>query len=235
MIRASLTALSLCTCLMAAPVFGASHDTNAPGGPIQGLDYDPRTGAFTEPPPPEGGWQAFADLLQKATPSVNTAIPLSPSQVTDHIAALIDAGHAQEALDLIQKREAARARSGAIGTDVQLEYQRGRALAALGQHGQAIAVWQKMTQEYPELPEPWNALAIEYARQGHLQQARDALDMALVSDPHFAPALENLGHVQMMLARESFDRARAARGQSGGAGTRAEPLPGDKHPAPAAQ
>ncbi|CAM5223286.1 hypothetical protein CDEF62S_04093 [Castellaniella defragrans] len=175
-----------------------------------GLIYDAKTGTFTEPVPPAGGWQAFANLLKKVTPSVNTSIPLSPAQVSAHIAHLIDSGNPQAAMKLIQERTQARAQSGEIGTDVQLEYQRGRALDALGEHDQAMAVWRQMTTDFPELPEPWNALAIEYARRGSLEQARDALDMALVSVPNFAPALENLGRVQMALAQESFQRARAA-------------------------
>lgn len=211
MIRVFLTVLTLCAGLAAGPAIGASHDTNASGAALQDLNFNPATGEFTRPDKPDGGWKAFADLLHKATPSVDTAVPLTPSQITDHIAALIDAGRAQDALDLIQKRETARAAAAPVGADVQLEYLKGRALAAAGQRDQAIGVWRKMTEDYPELPEPWNALAIEYASQGKLLMARDALNMALASDPSFAPALQNLGHVQMALAQESFARARAVK------------------------
>ncbi|KAB0609671.1 tetratricopeptide repeat protein [Castellaniella defragrans] len=207
MTRPFLPVLALCACLAAGPSIAASSGAGA--GPSS-LNYNPETGAFTEPLPPERGWQAFAELLKKAAPSVDTAIPLTPAQVAGHVAALIDAGRAAEALDIIGKQQAARDAAAVPGADVQLRYQQGRALAALGRHDEAMAVWRQMTTDYPELPEPWNALAIEYARRGQLQLARDALDMALVSDPSFAPALENLGHVQMRMAQESFDRARAA-------------------------
>lgn len=217
MIRSSFSVLAVCACLAAGPAFAASPDA---GTGLPSLNFNPDTGAFTEAPPPEHGWQAFADLLKQAAPSTDTAIPLTPEQVSGHVAALIDAGRADEALDIIGKQKAAREIQAALGVNVQLRYQEGRALAALGRHDEAMAVWRQMTTDYPELPEPWNALAIEYARQGRLQLARDALDMALVSDPSFAPALENLGHVQMRLAQESFARARAA---------------GDKIPAPGAQ
>lgn len=243
MIRFPFALVTLCSCLAAFPALAAAPAA-APHTPsATGLIYDAQTGTFTEPPAPDGGWQAFADLLKKATPSANTAIPLTPSQVTDHIAALINAGKPQAALTLIQERTEARRKSGAIGTDVQLEYQRGRALDALGKHDQAMGIWQQMTTDFPELPEPWNALAIEYARRGQLEQAQDALHMALVSVPNFAPALENLGRVQMALAQESFARARAA----GAAGTTVQPTPppaaktapahdqGDRSPRPAAQ
>src|SRR5690606_8315896 len=244
--------LALSACLAAGPAFAASTGAGTDTG-LPSLNYDPATGEFTEAPPPERGWQAFADLLKKAEPSVNTAIPLTPAQIAEHVAALIDAGRAAEALDITAKQQAARdetatpgpdvqlpyqqgrARAALIdagradealdiiakqqaardeiatpGTDVQLRYQQGRALVALGRHDDAMAVWRQMTTDYPELPEPWNALAIEYARRGQLRLARDSLDMALVSDPSFAAALENLGHVQMRLAQASFARARAA-------------------------
>ncbi|CAM5788255.1 hypothetical protein CCAE64S_02142 [Castellaniella caeni] len=219
MIRVFLTVITLCAGLAAGPALGAPPDANASAAAVQDLDFNANTGEFTLPTEPDGGWKAFADLLEKATPAVNTAIPLTASQVTDHIAALIDGKRAQEALKIIHERETARADAGTIGTDVQLQYQKGRALDALGEHAQAAALWQDMTENYPELPEPWNALAIEYARQGRLLMARNALNMALASDPAFAPALENLGHVQMALAQESFAKARAAQGGTPTAGS----------------
>lgn len=230
MIRVFLTVITLCAGLAAGPALGASPDANASAAAVQDLDFNAKTGEFTLPAEPDGGWKAFADLLEKATPSVNTAIPLTASQVTDHIAALIDAKHAQEALKIIHERETARADAGTIGTDVQLQYQKGRALDALGEHAQAAALWQDMTENYPELPEPWNALAIEYARQGRLLMARNALNMALASDPAFAPALENLGHVQMALAQESFAKARAVQGDKPVAGAPAAPASSQRTP-----
>ncbi|MER1966109.1 hypothetical protein [Castellaniella sp. GW247-6E4] len=195
--------------------------------------FDPQTGQFIEAPAPEHGWQAFADLLEAASPGVDTAIPLTPSQVTSHIAAMLDAGRAEAALDLIRKRQEQRENAGSLGTDVQLMYLHGRALAALGHHAEAIGVWRQMTVDFPELPEPWNALAIEYARQGQLDLAREALLTALVVNPDFAPALENLGHVDTRLAQRAFARARAVRGETGA--TRRPGTPGGGTPANAAQ
>lgn len=231
MTRVFLTILTACVGLIAGPAQAASHDTNASATAIQGLVFDSATGEFTQAEKPDGGWQGLADLLKKITPSVNTGIPLTPSQVTDRIAELIDTGHAQDALDMIAKQESARAAKDPVGTDVQLQYQKARALAALGHHDQATALWQSMTENYPELPEPWNALAIEYVRQGQLLMARDALNMALVSDPTFAPALENLGHVQMALAQESFARARAVQARpAAGPLPAASPVPASPAP-----
>lgn len=209
MTRSFFPVLALCACLTAGQALAAAPGAQA-SPPVPSLNYDPQAGTFTEPPPPERGWQAFADLLQQAAPAVDTVIPLTPAQIAEHVSALIDAGRAEEALDIIAKQQHARDAFSTPGTDVQLRYLQGRALQALNRHDEAMTIWRQMTVDYPELPEPWNALAIEYARRGQLQLAREALDMALVSDPAFAPALENLGHVQMRLAQESFDRARAA-------------------------
>ena len=200
--------------MAAAAAQSPSAHLNADGATVADPVFDPKTGQFTEAPPPERGWPAFADLLQAATPGVNTAIPLTPSQVARHIETMLDAGRAEAALDLIRKRQAQREDEGSLGTDVQLMYLHGRALADLGRHDEAIAIWRRMTIDFPELPEPWNALAIEYVRQGQLDLAREALLTALVTDPDFAPALENLGHVETGLAQRAFSRARAARGGS---------------------
>ena len=209
MTRPSLPVLALCACLAAGPALAATPGADTGAG-VPHLNYDADTGAFTEPPPPDGGWQAFADLLEKISPATDTAVPLTAAQLAEHVSALIDAGRADEALDIIAKQQSGRDASVTPGVDVQMRYLQGRALVALGRHDDAMAVWRQMTTDYPELPEPWNALAIEYARQGQLQRARDALDMALVSDPDFAPALENLGRVQLRLAQETLKRARAA-------------------------
>ncbi|MFA7436803.1 hypothetical protein [Castellaniella sp.] len=215
MIRTSILALACCICLAPAPALFAQGTAAAPDGPVGGLNYDPQTGTFTPVQPPDGGWQGLARLLERAAPATDTSVPLSAAQFSAHVARLVDQGQAGEALELIQLRRQGLDPHQAVGTDVQLRYQQGRALAALGQHPQAQAIWQQMTIDYPELPEPWNALAIEYVREGALQRAREALEMALVSDPDFAPALENLGHVQMQLAREAFARARAADQKAG--------------------
>lgn len=164
---------------------------------------------FNDPPKQDGGWQGLADVLEALAPSADTSIPLTPSQITDRISGMISQGRYQEALDIIEKRAAQREAEGAIGTDVQLLFLKGRALAGLNRHDDAIAVYHNMTVQYPELPEPWNNLATEYIKQGKLDMARDALSMALTADPNYATAKANMGEVQLMLAKQSFDQAAA--------------------------
>jgi tetratricopeptide (TPR) repeat protein len=81
-----------------------------------------------------------------------------------------------------------------------VETEQGRATAA-------IATFRALTEDYPELPEPYNNLAVLYAQQGDFDQARLALEAALKSAPDWAVAHENLGDVLVRLAATHYDRA----------------------------
>lgn len=162
---------------------------------------------FNDPPPPEGGWEGLARVLDALTPSIDTSIPLTPSQITDRIERMITQGQYDEALRVIAERKAQREAQNAMGADVQLLFLEARALGAAGRHNEAITVYRDMTVQYPELPEPWNNLASEYVRQGKLEMAEQALQTALATNPRYATARLNLGVVQLMLAKQSFDLA----------------------------
>ena len=172
-------------------------------------DTVPATGAdlFNDPPPPEGGWKGLARVLDTLTPSVDTSIPLTPSQITDRITGIINQGRYDEALRIIEQRKAQRQEQNLMGTDVQLLFLEGRALAASGQQDKAIDVYRDMTIKYPELPEPWNNLAAEYVRKNDLNMAERALQTALAINPQYASAQLNLGIVRLMLARDAFNQA----------------------------
>lgn len=71
----------------------------------------------------------------------------------------------------------------------------------------AIRVFVDLTNDYPELPEPYNNLAVLYAGQGEYEKARLALEMAVRANPHYAIAYENLGDVYSRMAGESYARA----------------------------
>src|SRR5690606_16188439 len=146
----------------------------------------------------EKGWKGLARLLEALEPNVDTAIPLTPSEITDRIAAMLDQGRAAEALEVIEKRKAQYAQNpDPLGNDVQLMFLHARALAALGRHDEAIEVYRDMTIRYPELPEPWNNLAAEYVKTGRLHMARQSLEMALQANPQYRNASANLGRGQL--------------------------------------
>lgn len=71
----------------------------------------------------------------------------------------------------------------------------------------AIKVFTELTQEYPELPEPYNNLAVLYASQGQYDKARTALEMAIRTHPSYATAHENLGDLYAKMASQAYDKA----------------------------
>ena len=73
----------------------------------------------------------------------------------------------------------------------------------------AIATFQQLTEDYPELPEPYNNLAVIWASQGEYEKARKALETALLTRPDYAVAHENLGDIYARLAGLEYDRALA--------------------------
>lgn len=156
------------------------------------------------------GWQPLVRALDALTPDVDTSLALTPKDVTDRIAALLDQGQNEAALEAINKRLQQRENNAEIGVDVQLLFLQGRAYSQLGQHPKAIESYKQLTIFYPELPEPWNNLAAEHMRLHQLDLAKEALDMALLANPNYRLALENQGELQLMLAHRSFEKAKNA-------------------------
>jgi Flp pilus assembly protein TadD len=91
--------------------------------------------------------------------------------------------------------------------DAQLRFLKGVLLAESGRGAEATEVYTRLTQEYPELPEPFNNLAVLQAAAGHLEEARDSLQTALRNDPTYATAHENLGDVYVRLAMREYNRS----------------------------
>lgn len=91
--------------------------------------------------------------------------------------------------------------------DPQMRFLRGVILTEQGNSAEAIAAFVKLTQDFPELAEPYNNLAALYAQQSRFDQARDALEIAIKLNPSYATAHENLGDVYARLAAQSYSRA----------------------------
>jgi tetratricopeptide (TPR) repeat protein len=73
--------------------------------------------------------------------------------------------------------------------------------------GEAIQVFTGLTEDFPELPEPYNNLAVLYASQGNYDKAKSALELAIHTHPSYATAHENLGDIYAQLASRAYDRA----------------------------
>lgn len=91
--------------------------------------------------------------------------------------------------------------------DVQAKFKRATVLARLNRDDEAIVAFTALTQQYPELPEPYNNLAALYAKRGDLAQARATLETAVAANPAYALANQNLGTLYLRLALQSYQRA----------------------------
>jgi tetratricopeptide (TPR) repeat protein len=92
-------------------------------------------------------------------------------------------------------------------TDPQMRFLKGVIQRTSGKQPEAIATFTKLTEDYPELPEPYNNLAVLYAGLGQYDKARSALEMAIRTNPSYATAHENLGDVYARLASQAYNKA----------------------------
>jgi len=91
--------------------------------------------------------------------------------------------------------------------DARGRFLRGIILTEQNKPNDAIKVFTELTQEFPELPEPYNNLAVLYASQGQYDKARAALEMAIRTHPSYATAHENLGDIYAKMASQAYDKA----------------------------
>ena len=91
--------------------------------------------------------------------------------------------------------------------DAQARFLKGLIFTDQGNTKEAIETFTKLTQDYPELPEPYNNLAVIYAAQGQYEKARTALEQSIRTHPSYATAYENLGDVYAKLASQAYDKA----------------------------
>ncbi|MBU3736198.1 MAG: tetratricopeptide repeat protein [Methylobacterium sp.] len=91
--------------------------------------------------------------------------------------------------------------------DVQGQFLKGVILAEQNKSAEAIKIFTGITEKHPELPEPYNNLAVLYADQGQYEKARRALEMAIKTHPSYATAHENLGDIYAKMASDAYDKA----------------------------
>jgi len=91
--------------------------------------------------------------------------------------------------------------------DAQGRFLKGLILTEQNKTNDAIRIFSDLTEEFPELPEPYNNLAVLYASQGQYDKARIALEMAIRTHPSYSTAHENLGDIYAKMASQAYDRA----------------------------
>lgn len=94
--------------------------------------------------------------------------------------------------------------------DLQLRFALGVMRMELGERAKALGIFTRLTQDFPDLADPYNNLAVLHAGSGELDEAKAALEQALRLQPDHAQAQENLGDVLMRLALRAYQRAQKA-------------------------
>lgn len=92
--------------------------------------------------------------------------------------------------------------------DPQMRLLKGVIQSQTQQTQAALETLTAITQEFPELPEPYNNLAVLHAQAGDLQEARVALEMALRINPAYSTAHRNLGDVYVQMALQAYQQAK---------------------------
>ncbi len=135
--------------------------------------------------------------------SVAIALTCSAAYADEYadVNVLVRAGKLAEALTKADQYLVAKPR------DPQMRFIKGVIQTEAGKPADAIATFTQITQDYPELPEPYNNLAVLYAGQSQFDKARAALEMAIRTNPSYATAHENLGDVYAKLASQAYSKA----------------------------
>lgn len=114
---------------------------------------------------------------------------------------LFKQGHQAQALDKVNGYLTGKPK------DAQARFLKGLILTEQAKTPEAIKIFTELTEDYPELPEPFNNLAVLYAGQGDYEKAKQALEMAIRTHPSYATAHENLGDIYAKMASQAYDRA----------------------------
>ena len=68
----------------------------------------------------------------------------------------------------------------------------------------AVFLFERLSEEFPELPEPYNNLAVLYDKMGQEQKAIKSFKLAILNNPDYTLAYENLADLYLFLARETY-------------------------------
>lgn len=141
-------------------------------------------------------------MLQACTAATLVIAPLAAlADDLQDATQMLRAGQHQQALERINRILAAKPR------DAQARFLKGLIFTEQGNTKDAVAIFQKLTEDYPDLPEPYNNLAVIYAAQGQYDKARSSLELSIRTHPSYATAYENLGDVYSKLASQAYDKA----------------------------
>jgi tetratricopeptide (TPR) repeat protein len=114
---------------------------------------------------------------------------------------LVQDGRYQEALSTLNVELKRRPRDG------QLLLLQGSALSLSGRKPEAMKIFSWMANEKIETAAAYNNMGVIHVNQGDYDSARGALEFAVIADPSYATAHQNLGNVYSNLASQAYRRA----------------------------
>jgi tetratricopeptide (TPR) repeat protein len=142
-----------------------------------------------------------AGALAQSAPAPAHVQAAAPSSEALEIQRLIKSGQSTQALKLIDDALAKNPK------DAAMRFRRGVTLSMLDRKAEALQVFQKLVEDHPEMPAPYNNLAVLYGSQGDYDKARAALVAAIRTNPQYATAYQNLGDVYAQLASQAYSKA----------------------------
>jgi len=89
----------------------------------------------------------------------------------------------------------------------ELLFYRGIIETNQGEKNQAIVTFRDLTERFPQLPEPFNNLAVLYAEKGQFRLAKEILEQAIKTNPSYLTAHINLGDIFTKMASEAYNKA----------------------------
>src|SRR3972149_11318327 len=145
----------------------------------------------------------FPDPLQAPAALLVALLVASAPAIADDVhdaSKLLRSGQHQQALERVNKVLADKPK------DAQARFLKGLIFAEQGNTKEATEIFLGLTKDYPDLPEPYNNLAVIYASQGQYDKARVALEQSIRTHPSYATADENPGAGYAKLASQAYDK-----------------------------
>jgi len=134
------------------------------------------------------------------TPAIRPLTPEPPASQTQQLEALVRERRFEQALE---HADAILARNP---RNAQVRFQRAVILSDLQRIDEATRAFESLTQDFPELPEPYNNLAVLHAAAGRYELARGLLQRSLEVQPSYVTAYENLGDLYVSMAADAYQR-----------------------------
>lgn len=145
--------------------------------------------------------QVLTPVAACATALLLVVSPLACADESQEVVKLYRQGNLPQALQRADAYLASKPK------DAQMRFQKGLILTEQNKIADAIRIFSSLATDHPNLPEPYNNLAVLYASQGQYEKAKDALEQAIRTHPSYSTAHENLGDIYAKMASQAYDKA----------------------------